>query len=113
MLRWRKFLCAGMAVAAIAGSYVPVAAAGNERKGGGRQEKLGKLDTELGDRGGKNGWSRVIVTVKPGADVSGEVEKLGGRHLRDLRLINAQVVELPNGQLKKLAEQVGAKTEGS
>ena len=49
------------------------------------------------------GWSRVIVTLKPGAEAGAEITKLGGRFGRKLRLINALVIELPNGQIKKLA----------
>ena len=65
----------------------------------------GKLDKTLAERAGKAGWSRAIVTLRPGSDATAEVKKLGGRHLRNLNLINGQVIELPNGQLKKLAER--------
>ena len=105
MSRWRMFLCTGMVIAAMTVTAVPAAAESNKGKGGGKQEPVEKLDKALRDRAGKNGWSRAIVTLKPGAEIASEAKKLGGRHLRNLRLIGAQVVELPNGQLKKLAER--------
>ena len=89
------FMCTGMVIMAMAVTSVPAAAGAQD----------GKLDQELSDRAGKTGWSRAIVTLKPGADAKGEVESLGGRFLRNLRIISGQVIELPNGQLKKLAER--------
>jgi serine protease AprX len=64
-----------------------------------------KLDKVLNGRanGNNNGKSRVIVTLKPGYDASTEIKGLGGRLGRQLPLINGQVVELSNGQLKRLA----------
>ena len=65
-----------------------------------------KLDRVLNDRAARagSGKSRVIVTLRPGADVSGDIKKVGGKLGRRLGLINGQVVELSNGQLKKLAD---------
>ena len=65
-----------------------------------------KLDRKLNDRAdrGGSGTSRVIVTLKPGWDASGDVRNLGGRLGRRLGLINGQVVELPNWLLRKLAD---------
>ena len=63
-----------------------------------------KMDKTLQERADRAGWSRVIVTLRPGIDVTTEIKKLGGRFGRQLSLINGQVIELPNGQLKKLAE---------
>jgi hypothetical protein len=62
-----------------------------------------KIDDALEARAKRGGWSRVIVTLKPGGEASAEIRKLGGRFGRQLPLINGQVVELPNGQIKKLA----------
>lgn len=62
-----------------------------------------KLDRELNKRATHGGWSRVIVTLNGSADAAAEVVRLGGRLGRRLDLINGQVVELPNGQLRKLA----------
>ena len=96
-------LCTGMVIMTMAVTSVPAAA--DSGKGSGKGSKHEKLDDTLNDRAGKLGWSRVIVTLKPGKDVGDEARKLGGRHLRNLRLISGQVIELPNGQLKKLAER--------
>src|SRR5687768_766662 len=42
--------------------------------------------------------------LKPGMDASAEMKRLGGKLGRRLGLINSQVVELPNAQIRKLAE---------
>jgi serine protease AprX len=63
-----------------------------------------KLDRELNSRGTRAGWSRVIITLHGSADASGAVVRLGGKLRRHLPLINGQVVELPTGMLKKLAD---------
>ena len=97
-------LCTGMVVMTMAVTSVPAAA--DSGKGNGKQSsKQDKLDSTLNELSRALGWSRVIVTLKPGADIGSEVRKLGGKRLRNLRLIGAQLVELPNGQLKKLAER--------
>ena len=96
-------LCTGMVIMTMAVTSVPAAAdSGKDGKG---SKHDSKLDDTLNDRAGKLGWSRVIVTLKPGKDIGDDARKLGGRLLRNLRLISGQVVELPNGQLKKLAER--------
>ena len=46
----------------------------------------------------------MIVTLNGSADVTAEVSKLGGKLGRRLQLINGRVIELPNGQLRKLAD---------
>ena len=61
------------------------------------------IDETLATRAKRSGWSRVIVTLKPGADVATEIGKLGGRFGRKLQLINGMAVELPNGVIKRLA----------
>jgi serine protease AprX len=71
----------------------------------GHQRDRRKIDRILTARAGKLGTSRVIITLKPGADASGEVRKLGGRLGRRLAGINGQVVELPNFVIQKLAER--------
>jgi len=75
---------------------------GNSGPGNGQHQKLDKF---LRDRDGKSGTTRVIIQLKPGADASGEVKKLGGRLGRRLSIINGQVAEVPNGMLRKLAER--------
>ena len=61
------------------------------------------IDDTLEARTRRGGWSRVIVTLKPGAEAGAEIRKLGGRFGRKLQLINGMVVELPNSQIKRLA----------
>jgi serine protease AprX len=97
-----------MVLVAMAVTSAPAAADSKKNSGGkkqDRQDRVGKFDRALHDRAGKLGWSRAIITLKPGVAQSDEVQKLGGRHLRRLGLINGQVVELPNFVLKKLAER--------
>ena len=69
-----------------------------------------KLDRELNDRASKgngNGKTQVIVMLKPGWSADAEAKRLGGKLGRALESINGKVVELPNGQLKKLADYAG------
>jgi serine protease AprX len=79
----------------------PLYAGSNKGKGKGND----KFDPILSDLVSKGtvGRSRVIVILKEGADASEDIRKLGGNLWRRLPLINGQVVELSNGQLKKLA----------
>ena len=51
------------------------------------------------------GRTRVIVVLKPGVDPSQHVKELGGRIVRQLKVIDAIVVDLPAGKIRKLAEQ--------
>jgi serine protease AprX len=74
-------------------------------KGSGNDRNRKKLDKVLTGRAGKLGTSRVIIRLKPGADASSEVKKLGGRMKRRLASIDGQVIELPNFVLAKLAER--------
>ncbi len=63
-----------------------------------------KLDRVLTQRAnGGPGTSRVIVTFDSGWDGASEAKTLGGKLGRRLNLINAQVMELPNGALTKAA----------
>ena len=95
MIRWQRTLTRGaLALALVVGLGGPALAKSGD------SEKLDKL---LKERAGKNGWSRVIVMLKPGADASTEVRLLGGKLGRRLGLINGLVVELPNGVIRKLA----------
>jgi serine protease AprX len=65
-----------------------------------------KLDRKLNDRADKGGsaTSRVIVSYKPGTNLGLEYVKLGARRGKKLNLIGAEVVELSNSQLRKLAD---------
>ena len=99
MIRWQRNLSRGLlALALVAGLGGPALVKS------GPSEKRDKLDKILQDRAGKGGTSRVIVTLKTGADVSQDVKKLGGKFGRKLGLIDGQVVELPNAVLRKLAD---------
>ena len=69
-----------------------------------------KLDRKLNDRAnsGAAGTSRVIVVINsaphgPGAHGGPDYSKFGGQQGRHFNTINADLVSLPNGQLKKLA----------
>ena len=95
MIRWQRKWTRALALALVVGIGGPALAEA------GSPEKLDKL---LKSRAGQGGWSRIIVTLKPGADASSEVKRLGGKLGRRLRLINGQVIELPNGQIRKLAD---------
>ena len=85
-----------LAAALIVGLAAPAMAKDSDRR---------KLDKTLTGRAGKSGVSRVIITLKPGADASSEVKKLGGKVGRRLGLINGQAIEVPNAMLRKLAER--------
>ncbi len=95
---WRKFL-AGTAVTLVCllGATAPAAARPGDHP---------KLDRTLNDRAAKggSGTSRVIVTLKSGFDASADYKRVGGKLGRRLNLINGQVVELTNNQLRKLAD---------
>jgi serine protease AprX len=65
-----------------------------------------QLDQELRERANRGtGRSRVILELKPGAEVSAaDSRALGAERGRRLRSYNGQVVEVPDSQLKKLAK---------
>ena len=65
-----------------------------------------KLDGELRRRADQepSGRTQVIVEMRPGWDATSDMKKLGGRLGRRLRTYDGQVLELNNGQLKKLAK---------
>ena len=93
MQRVRSFMGAIVAIALAAAMFPAVVSAEQRRN----------IDEALSMRAKRSGWSRVIVTLKPGAEAGHEIVKLGGRSKGMLKLINAMVVELPNGQIKRLA----------
>ena len=62
-----------------------------------------KLDKTLNRRSEDSGTSRVIVTFQPGWRET-DLSKFGAKLGRKLGLINARVAEIPNGWLKKLAD---------
>jgi serine protease AprX len=102
VVRWRTNARVGLAAALVCllGFASPGLAAQGDHP---------KLDRQLNERATRAGKSQVIVTLQPGWVVAGrsEIAKLGGKLGRPLPLINALVVELPHGQLKKLADHPG------
>ncbi len=107
MVRWCAVVRNGLAAAlvcSLAGATPAFAARSGDHP---------KLDRELNDRasnqgkGNSNGKTQVIVILKPGWSADAEAKKLGGRLGRSLDSINGKVVELSNGQLKKLADYPG------
>ena len=64
-----------------------------------------KLDKKLNERAnqGGNGLTRAIVVLKPGCSVDTDVAKAGGKTGYKFSVISGQLVQLPNGQLRKLA----------
>jgi serine protease AprX len=73
----------------------------------GKTPKLDKALKELASKGKGNGLVQVIVLLKPGWSVDVEATRLGGMLGRSLNIINGKVVQLPKGQLKKLADYPG------
>src|SRR4029079_997311 len=63
-----------------------------------------KLDKKMNRRALQSGFSKVIVILKPGWNVDYDIKLVGGKLGRNLGLINGKVAELPNGQLKQLAD---------
>ncbi len=74
---------------------------------GEKSPKLDKALKELASKGKGDGLVQVIVLLKPGWSADVEVTRLGGMLGRSLNLINGKVVQLPKGQLKKLADYPG------
>jgi serine protease AprX len=100
VVRWRFIARVGLATALVCllGAASPALAAKGDHP---------KLDKQLNTRASQGGGkSQVIVTLQPGWTASGrsEMARLGGTLGRALDILNAQVVELPNGQLKRLAD---------
>ena len=107
MTRWRNNLATAL-IASICLLGVTADAAAKPGKSG-KDGKDGhpKLDRKLNDRsenasGGL--MSRAIVVLHPGCDLTKSYGKLNARKGRKLGLINADVVEIQNSQLKKLAD---------
>ena len=104
MIRWRNNLAAALTASICLFGFTADAAAKPGKAG--RKGDHQKLDGKLKDRSGKSGlrMSRTIVVLYPGCDLTAAYRKSNGRLVRQLNIINADVVELPNGQLRKLAE---------
>jgi serine protease AprX len=101
--RWRNNLATALAASICLFGFTATAAAKP-----GKAVKAGhpKLDRKLNDRAEMSGGltTRAIVVLNPGCDASGDYAKLNGRRGRKLGIINADVVEIQNSQLKKLAD---------
>ncbi|HET7698103.1 MAG TPA: S8 family peptidase [Vicinamibacterales bacterium] len=104
MTRWRyKLAAALLASICLLGVTADAAATPGSSGNGGHP----KLDKKLNDRaenapGGL--MSRAIVVLYPGCDATKTYAKLNARKGRTFRIINADVVEVQNSHLKKLAD---------
>ena len=110
MTRWRNNLAAALIASACLFGFSADAAAKPGKSGKAGHSKLdGKLD-DRADQGAL-GISRVIVVLKKSdCDVSKTYAKLGVRHARRFGIINADLVEVPNGWLRKLADDSCVRT---
>src|SRR6185503_4988281 len=102
--RWCSVMRGGLAavlVCALAGAAPAYA------DSGGGHPKLDKALNELASKGNGRGLVQVIVLLKPGWSADVESTRLGGKLGRSLTSINGKVVQLPKGQLKKLADYQG------
>ncbi len=103
MTRWRNNLAAALTASICLFGFTATAAA---ERGPGKKGGHPKLDAKLSERarGGSVGFSRAIVMLNPGCDAAPDYAKVGARRGRKLGLINADVVEVPNRELQKLAD---------
>jgi len=101
VIRWRYLLRVSLAVTLV--WILGGAESGFAAKPGDHP----KLDKKLNERAVQAGQSRVIVMMNAGWDADTAAKKLGGKLGRRLGLIHGQVVELANGQLKRLADYPG------
>ncbi len=102
MIRWRNILAAALTASICLFGFTATAAAKPASGKGGHS----KLDSKLNDRANKGGpgVSRAIVVLNLSCDATGDYAKTGAKRGRRLGLINADVVEIPNAQLRKLAD---------
>src|SRR4051794_36114069 len=102
----RKFVSGVLAAAVcIFGLTATADAAGNPRYAGRRTSDHQKLDKKLNERAdiGGVGRTRAIVVLKPGCSIDTAVTRAGGQNGQKFGVISGQLIELPNGQLRKLA----------
>lgn len=104
MTRWRNNLAAALTVSICLFGFTATAAA---KPGKGKSGDHHKLDGKLNDRSnrGAGSISRVIVVLYPGCDLGNGYLKAQVRRLRHFGIIDADLIEVPNGQLKKLADE--------
>ena len=111
MINWRKQLAATLTAFCLLGGAATAADKPNDSSGPkqtaspSKPDDDPKLDRKLNDRArvGGSGISRVIVTLVSGGDASEAYKSVGANRGRRLGIINSDVVSLPNGQLRKLA----------
>ena len=121
MVRWCALTKVGLALtlaSAVAAATPAFAERGDSRKGDHREHQKKhkplyghslqrggspKLDDTLNDRAGGGGTSRVIVLLRPGANINTEAKRLGARLGLDLPLVNGKAMELPNQALRGIA----------
>jgi len=122
VIQWRKTVAGGLTVAAcVFGLAMPAVAQGRQARHGRGPAITGqdapvyhgrragdhaKLDGKLNERAriGGIGRSRAIIVLKPGCSVDGELARVGGRKGQRLGIVSGQVVELPNGVLRRLGD---------
>jgi serine protease AprX len=107
LTRWRNNLATALLASICLLGITANAAAAPGKSGKDGRGGHPKLDRKLNDRaenasGGL--MSRVIVVLYPGCDLTKSYGKLHARKGRTLGLINGDVVEVQNSQLKKLAD---------
>jgi serine protease AprX len=102
VLRWRFVARVGLATALVCllGAASPAIAAKGDHP---------KLDRKLNERSKQGGKSQVIVTLHPdwAPSARSEMAMLGGKLGQALPVVNGQVVELANQQLRRLADHPG------
>jgi serine protease AprX len=78
---------------------------GSMTQGAVKQQRGGKLDTTLRTRAlSPNGRSRVIITMRDGAAADAVIQSVRGVRGRRLRLLGAQVADVSDADLDKLAK---------
>ncbi len=70
----------------------------------GAAQGSGKLDRFLEERLDAGGRSRVIIVCRTGAQLEGVLKAAGAKLGRKLKLVDGQVLDVPNQSLRTLAE---------
>jgi len=122
VIDWRKTFAGGLTVAAcVLGLAIQADAAPGRQPRHGRSAVTGqdapvyrgrkpgdhaKLDGALNERARAGGIARTraIIVLKPGCSIDGEIARVGGRRGQRLGIVSGQVVELPNGVIRRLAD---------
>jgi len=68
-----------------------------------------KLDKKLNDRSKVSGTSRVIVEYVKGTDPTADLTKSGAKRGKKFNLINGELIEVSNSELRKLADSKAVK----